>query len=113
MYGSTSSICRRQVHGCFFNDRRHSELWNHETTGNFMVANIHRETYFASPFSSRCCGHKTIESLDQTRRRVLRGISRGGGRGDYYVQFKWMVHPTAYSRDGFSRIIGRVSMAHR
>lgn len=110
MYGSTSRACTDQFHGRFWNDRRHSELWDHSTTGNFMLAQFHVDDYRGL---ARGGGHDVVETGDQSRRRVLRGMSDNIGDARHRVQSIWLIHPTARAGYPNSRIIGRVSLAHR
>lgn len=49
MQGTTNPRCFKQRHARFFNDRRHSEQWNHDTTGDFLLAQVHRETVVYKP----------------------------------------------------------------
>jgi hypothetical protein len=130
MYGSTNNACGNQHHLRYWNDVVHSNVWNHETSGNFMLASAHKERVFSCGF--RVIGpagiflcephkHRISGDWDQARRytlRAMRGVTglRPGIERSHHVQNKWGVHPTArkwYRGKHHSRVISRVSMAHR
>lgn len=122
MYGSTNSTCGNQRHARFFDDTRHSQLFDHTTIGHFMPLQMHGEEYV---YEWKCFGilprfcvrdgdHKIVEDYDTSRIATLRRMGRGAG-AHHYVDFDWQHHPTAYAMYGnrvHSRLIGRVSMAH-
>jgi len=128
MYGTTNPLCGNQHHGRFWNDRRHSELFNHETTGNFIVGGVHKERIAScglsgGPIPVPYCAfhtHRISGDFDQARRYTYRAMRFSTGRApsverEHRVQPKWGVHPTAkkwYQGKHHSRVISRISMRH-
>jgi len=95
------------VHGRFFSDRKHSEQYGHSDAGHFMLANFHTDSFFH--------GSRT-ESLEQTRRRVLRIAERGWGT-HYCSDFNYgPEHHLAlerYAGYDYDKVIGRISFRHK
>lgn len=127
---SNNGTCLNQTHIRVWGDTVHSQIYNHETTGNFMLGTPHKERVVTcrrrdvplipDPYLCFPHKHKISGDWDQARRTTIRemGTDDDGIGFDraHQVQLAWAVHPTArnwYQGKHHSRVIGRVSMAHR
>lgn len=114
MNGTTNPSCQKQRHARFFTDGLHSDQFQHETDGNFMLAQFHRETVRPN-LGFPPVKHKVNESAAHSRYVMMREMSQDGGV-DHKVDYRWIVHPGQAGTTGGKPndgVIGRVSSAHR